>query len=197
MQKLNKTQERWLAVGLLLGIIIILSATVFIPWYNSLNETLEKIDDQVYQIQRYQRVIASREEVLSEVEQGRKKINALGYFYTQETYSLAAAELQKRIKGIAERAGGDISSTQVLPHKEQDELVRIAVKVRLIGDMDMLRVLLFEIQGEKPLMGIENITIIPKRGRRNRKTRKIEETGLVTITMEVSSYMRKKSDESE
>lgn len=197
MQKLNKTQERWLAVGLLLGIIIILSATVFIPWYNSLNETLEKIDDQVYQIQRYQRVIASREEVLSEVEQGRKKISALGYFYTQETYSLAAAELQKRIKGIAERAGGDISSTQVLPHKEQDELVRIAVKVRLIGDMDMLRVLLFEIQAEKPLMGIENITIIPKRGRRNRKTRKIEETGLVTITMEVSSYMRKKSDESE
>ncbi|MEE9336613.1 MAG: type II secretion system protein GspM [Methylococcaceae bacterium] len=197
MQKLNKTQERWLAVGLLLGIIIILSATVFIPWYNTLNETLEKIDDQVYQIQRYQRVIASREEVLSEVEQGRKKINALGYFYTQETYSLAAAELQKRIKGIAERAGGDISSTQVLPHKEQDELVRIAVKVRLIGDMDMLRVLLFEIQAEKPLMGIENITIIPKRGRRNRKTRKIEETGLVTITMEVSSYMRKKSDESE
>ncbi len=197
MQKLNKTQERWLAVGLLLGIIIILSATVFIPWYNTLNETLEKVDDQVYQIQRYQRVIASREEVLSEVEQGRKKINALGYFYTQETYSLAAAELQKRIKGIAERAGGDISSTQVLPHKEQDELVRIAVKVRLIGDMDMLRVLLFEIQAEKPLMGIENITIIPKRGRRNRKTRKIEETGLVTITMEVSSYMRKKSDESE
>jgi general secretion pathway protein M len=197
MQKLNKTQERWLAVGLLLGIIIILSATVFIPWYNTLNETLEKIDDQVYQIQRYQRVIASREEVLSEVEQGRKKINALGYFYTQETYSLATAELQKRIKGIAERAGGDISSTQVLPHKEQDELVRIAVKVRLIGDMDMLRVLLFEIQAEKPLMGIENITIIPKRGRRNRKTRKIEETGLVTITMEVSSYMRKKSDESE
>ncbi|MCF6202876.1 MAG: type II secretion system protein GspM [Methylococcaceae bacterium] len=197
MQKLSKTQERWLAVGLLLGIIIILSATVFIPWYNTLNETLEKIDDQVYQIQRYQRVIASREEVLSEVEKGRKKINALGYFYTQETYSLAAAELQKRIKGIVERAGGDISSTQVLPHKEQNELVRIAVKVRLVGDMDMLRVLLFEIQAEKPLMGIENITIIPKRGRRNRKTRKIEETGLITITMEVSSYMRKMSDESE
>jgi general secretion pathway protein M len=194
MQKLNKTQERWVAVGLLFSIFIIISAVVFIPWYNAINETLEKIEDQVYQIQRYQRVIASRDEVLNEVEQGRKKINALGYFFTQETYSLAAAELQKRIKGMVEGAGGDISSTQVLPYKEQDELIRIAVKVRLVGDMEMLRSLLFEISSAKPLMSIEDITIIPKRGKRNRKTREIEETGLLTLTLEVSSYMRKKSD---
>ncbi|MCK5828729.1 MAG: type II secretion system protein M [Methylococcales bacterium] len=194
MQKLNKTQERWVAVGLLFSIIIIICAVIFLPWYSAMKETLDKVDDQVYQIQRYQRVIASRDEVLSEVEKGRTKINALGYFFTQNTYSLAAAELQKRIKGMVERAGGDISSTQVLPHKEQDELIRIAVKVRLIGDMEMLRGLLFEVSAEKPLMSIEDITIIPKRGKRNRKTREIEETGLLTVTLEVSSYMRKKSD---
>lgn len=194
MQKLNKTQQRWLAVGLLFSILILLCAVIFVPWYNSINESLEKIDDQVYQIQRYQRVIASKDEVLHKVEQGRKKINALGYFFTHKTYSLAAAELQKKIKGIVKRAGGDISSTQVLPNKEQDELIRIAVKVRLVGDMEMLRSLLFEVSSEKPLMSIEDITIIPKRGKRNRITREIEETGVVTVTLEVSSYMRKKSD---
>lgn len=194
MQKLNKTQERWLAVGLLFSIIVIFCAVIFIPWHDTLNERLEQIDEQVYRIQRYERVISSRDEVLSKVEQGREKINALGYFYTQDTYSLASAELQKRIKDIAEAAGGEISSTQVLPHKEQDELVHIAVKVRLVGDMEMLRSLLFEIQGEKPLMSIEDITIIPQRGRRNRRTREIEETGRLTITLDVSSFMRKKSD---
>lgn len=197
MQKLSKKQERLLAVGLLVGLIIFFCTVVFIPWYNSLNETLEQIDDQVYRIQRYQRVIASHDEVLSKVDQGREEINALGYLYTQKTESLAAANLQKRIKEIAERAGGDISSTQVLPRKEQDTLVQIIVKVRLVGDMEMLRSLLFDIQAEKPLMSIENISIIPKRGKRNKKTRKMEETGQLTITMEVSSYMRKRSDSTE
>lgn len=191
MQKLNKIQQRWLALGLLLGVIILFSVVILIPWYNSLNETLEKIDDEVFQISRYQQVIASRGEVLTEVEQGREKINSLGYFYTEDTYSLASASLQKKIKQIVEGSEGEISSTQVLPHKEEDELVRIAVKVRLVGSMEMLRNILFKIQAEKPLMSIDNITIIPKRGRRNRKTREIEETGLITITLEVSSYMRK------
>jgi general secretion pathway protein M len=63
--------------------------------------------------------------------------------------------------------------------------------------MEMLRSLLFDIRAEKPLMSIENISIIPKRGKRNKKTRKIEETGQLTVTMEVSSYMRKYSDGTE
>ena len=197
MQKLSKKQERLLAVSLLVGIIIFFCVIVFIPWYNSLNETLEQIDDQVYRIQRYQRVIASHDEVLSKVDQGREEINALGYLYMQRTYSLAAANLQKRVKEISESADGEISSTQVLPNKEQDNLVQITVKVRLVGDMDMLRSLLYGIQAEKPLMSIENISIIPKRGKRNKKTRKMEESGQLTITMEVSSYMRKKSDSTE
>jgi general secretion pathway protein M len=197
MQKLSKKQERLLAVSLLVGIIVLFCAVIFIPWYNSLNETLDQVDDQVYRIQRYQRVIASHDEVLSKVDQGREKINALGYLYTQKNYSLAAASLQKRVKEIAGRAGGEISSTQVLPNKALDNLTQIIVKVRLVGDMEMLRSLLFDIRAEKPLMSIENISIIPKRGKRNKKTRKIEETGQLTVTMEVSSYMRKYSDGTE
>jgi general secretion pathway protein M len=80
-----------------------------------------------------------------------------------------------------------------LPQKDVDDLVRIAVKVKLLGDMEMLRTILHEIEVEKPFMIIDEISIIPRRGRRNRKTRQIEETGKVTVTLEVSSYMRKKS----
>ncbi len=193
MQKLNKQQQRWLALGLLLGIIFLVSAIIFIPWYSAINHKLENVERVAFTINRYERVIASKHEVSTGVERARKKINGLNYFYNHETNSLAEAELQTRIKEIARHANGEISSTQVLPQKDQDDLVRIAVKVKLLGDVEMLRTILYEIEIEKPFMLIDEISIIPRRGRRNRKTRQIEETGKVTVTLEVSSYMRKKS----
>jgi len=191
MQTLNDKQQRWLAIGLLLATVMSIALLIFMPWYNSLTKTLEDIDEQVFRDKRYQRVIASREEVLTEIEQGRKEINSLGYFSVQTKPSLAAAELQKRLKEMVQNADGEISSTQVLPNKDEDGLLRITVKVKLTGDMEMLRALLFEIDVEKPLMMIENLTIVPAPKKRNRKTRKREQTGKVVVTLEVSSYIRK------
>lgn len=191
MQTLNNTQQRWFALGLLCVTIVSLCMLVVLPWLSSRSELNNKIDEQVFRIKRYQRVIASREEVLIEVEQGREEINALGYFNTQVSTSLATAELQNSIKAMAKHAGGELSSSQVLPNKEQDGLLRIAVKVKLKGDMEMLRSLLYEIETEKPFLIIENITVLPAPKRRNRKTRKTEPTGNVVVTLEVSSYMRK------
>ena len=70
MQTLNNTQQRWLALGLLFGIIIGISALIVVPWLNHLSEINDDIEEQVFRIKRYQRVIASREEVLNDVEQG-------------------------------------------------------------------------------------------------------------------------------
>ncbi len=191
MQTLSNKQQRWLAISLLLFIIISIGLLIFIPWYSSLTTTLDDIDEQIFRDKRYQRVIASRDEVLIEIEKGRKEINELGYFNDQATPALAAAELQKRIKAMVQDADGEISSTQVLPNKDQSGLLRITVKVKLTGDMEMLKILLFEIDIEKPLMMIENLTIIPGRKKRNRKTRKQEQTDKVIVTLEVSNYMRK------
>ncbi len=191
MQTLNDKQQRWLAIGLLLSITICIGLLILIPWYGRLTQIQEDIEEQVFRDKRYQRVIASREEVLVEIDKGRIEINALGYFNEQATPALAAAELQKRIKQMVQDADGDISSTQVLPNKDESGLLRITVKVKLTGDMDMLRHLLFEIDIEKPLMIIENLTIIPGRKKRNRKTRQTEQTDKVIVTLEVSSYIRK------
>ena len=190
-QTLNNKQQRWVAIGLLLAILISLALLVLLPWYNSLTKTLDDIDEQVFRDKRYQRVIASRDEVLLEIEQGRAEMNSLGYFSDQKKPALAAATLQKRIKSIAQNAGGEISSTQVLPNKDKDGLLRITVKVKLTGDMEMLKHILFEIEMAKPLMMIETLTIVPGPKKRNRKTRKREATGKIVVTLEVSSYIRK------
>ncbi len=189
--QLNNKQQRWLALGLLLAIILIIGSAIFMPWYSAVSAMQEDTESLIFRIKRYERIIASRDQVMRGVEQARNDVNSRGYFYEQKTASLAAAALQEHIKKIINHAGGDLSSIQVLPQKTERELVRITVKIRLSGSMQMLRRLLFEIDTDKPLMHINSITIIPSVRRLKRKTIPKEESGQVTVTAEVSAYMKK------
>lgn len=193
MQTLNSLQQRWIALGLLFIMIISVATLIIVPWLSALSEIHDDIDAQVLRIKRYQRVIASREEVLSDIEQGRKDINALNYFNAQTSSSLATAELQNTIKTMTIEAGGELSSSQVLPNKDQDGLLLIAVKVKLTSNMQRLRSLLYAIETAKPLMIIEGITVLPAPKKRNRRTRLIKATEDIMITLRVSSYMRKQA----
>jgi len=192
MIKLSNQQQRWVAVGLLFGVIAIVAILVITPWYNALNHKLNAIDEQIFRLKRYQRVIMSRDEVLAAVRQRDRMLKSLGYFIEQTSTSLANAALQKRITDIVAHAGGDLNSIQVLPIQEENDLLRVAVKIRLYGNMEMLRNILYTINTEKPLMIINSLNVVPSAKRRNPRTRQMESTPNVIINLEVAGYMRKK-----
>jgi len=188
---LSKAQQRAWALGLLFALVFLLILLIFLPWYNQINTSRQEIDELVSKIQRYARVIDSRDEVLEKVERSRVAINALGYFNTQETPALASAELQTLIKNIIVAAGGSLDSTQVISQVEEEELIHIAVNVRLTGDIPMLRSALYQIETAKPLMMIEELDVRPIRGVRNRTTGQLEDSGMVSVNMQIASFMRK------
>ena len=188
--RLSKAQQSWLAAGLLMAVIVLLLAGVIMPSVSRVMDYKDEIEQLAFKIQRYKRIIASQDEVFEQVEETSLQIVDQGYFSNQETVALASAELQKFIKEAVSAAGGELTSTQVLPQKKQGVLTRIAVKIRLSGKMDMLRSVLYEIETAKPLLIVEQLDISPVRGKRNRKTRKVEPTGMLKINLEVVSFMR-------
>jgi general secretion pathway protein M len=191
LQKLSKIQQRILAIGLLIGVIVLIVTLVVWPWYTAVIDAQQDIKALVFRIQRYTRVIAGRNEVLDKVEQSKQGLNALGYFNDQATPALAAAELQAFIKNIIVTAGGVLESTQVLPQTEEEDLVHIAVNVRLTAEIPLLRSILYQIETAKPLKLVEELDVRPIRGIRNRMTGQLEDMGTVSINMQVASYMRK------
>jgi general secretion pathway protein M len=56
----------------------------------------------------------------------------------------------------------------------------------------VLRSVLYEIETSKPLILVEQLDIRPARGKRNRKTRKVEVTGKLNINFQVASFMKEK-----
>ncbi|MEQ1636937.1 MAG: type II secretion system protein GspM [Methylococcales bacterium] len=191
LQKLSKIQQRSLAIGLLVGAIVLILTLVIWPWYAQISSAKQEINDLVFRIQRYTRIIEGRNEVFEKVEQSKQSLNTLGYFNDQPTPALASAELQAFIKNTIVSAGGVLESTQVLPQTEEEDLIHIAVNVRLTGEIPMLRTVLYQIETAKPLKIIEELDIRPIRGVRNRMTGQLEDMGTVSINLQVASYMRK------
>lgn len=191
LQNLSKIQQRCLAIGLLVSVIALILALVIWPWYAQIQAAKEEIAKQTGRIQRYTRIIQGRDEVSAKVEQSKQEINALGYFNDQPSTALASADLQAFVKNTIVNAGGVLESTQDLPPVEEDDLIHIAVNVRLSGDTNMLRTVLYAIETAKPLKLIEELDVRPIRGVRNHMTGQLEDTGTISINIQIGSYMRK------
>jgi|GEM_PF-132095 len=187
------TRQRWMALGLLLAVMLVIFLLVIMPVFSMSSEYSDIRDDLMFRLQRYQRIIASKDTVLKNAEKIKKQYQQQGYFRSNETAALASADLQKFIKQAISAAGGQLTSTQSLPSKDEDAFTRITVKVRMTGTLETLRSVLYDIETATPVIIIQQLDIRPVRGRRNRKTRKIEPSNKLNINFQAASFMRLKS----
>ncbi len=193
LDQLNKQQQRWVALGLLGVVVLFVILIVIMPLINAGLDYNETKQDLAFRLKRYKEVIASKDKVMANAENVKRQYAEQEYFNTRETEALASADLQKFIKTAISAAGGQLTSTQVLPSKTEEDITRITVKVRMNGTIEHLRRVLYDIEMSKPLMLVEEMDIRPVRGRRNRKTRKIEPSNKMNVNFQVVSFMRIKS----
>jgi general secretion pathway protein M len=193
LEQLNKQQQRWLALGMLATVILSIALFLILPLVSSWIEYNETKQDLAFRLKRYKEVIASKDKVYDNAETIKQQYDEQEYFSDRETVALASADLQKFIKTTISATGGQLTSTQVLPSKTEEDITRIIIKVRMNGKIEHLRSILYEIEMSKPLMIVEELDIRPVRGRRNRKTRKIEPSNKMNVNFQVASFMRIKT----
>lgn len=189
----HSNQQRWLAVGLLAAVIVLFIVLAIAPLVSTSMEYYAEKKDLRFRLQRYQQIVARKTEVDQSIEQLKEQYQSQGYFNNSDTVALASAGIQRLIKNAVVQAGGELTSSQVLPSRSEDGLSRITVKVRISGDMEVLRGVLYEIENAKPVMIIDEVDIRPVRGRRNRRTRRIEPSNKLNVNFEVVGFMREQT----
>jgi general secretion pathway protein M len=117
-----------------------------------------------------------------------------GYFNSQQTDALASAEMQDFIKKSIVDAGGQLSSTQAIPVSLKGGFSRITVRVRMTGNSEVLRAVLYKIETSTPLIVVDQIDIRPMRGRRSMTSHKIEPSNDLNVNFQAVSFMRKKPE---
>lgn len=189
MAAYNKTR-RWIAVGLLVAVIAIFSVVVITPIVSKGMELHETKNALVFKLQKYQRILARKEAVTEGMDKIKAQHLSQGYFNTQGTGALASADVQEFIKRAIVDAGGQLTSTQALPVSNKDGFSRIMVKVRMTGNIEELRAVLYKMETSVPLIIVDQIDIRPVRGIRNRRTRQIESSNELNVNFQAVSFMR-------
>jgi general secretion pathway protein M len=197
---LNAQQQRWLAVGLLIVVILIAGLLIIAPVVSkglALNDTQNNL---LSKLQQYERILSRKDAVFASREKIKQQSMEQGYFNGQETEAVASAEMQDLIKQIIVGAGGQLTSTQTIPadNSVPDDTTKfnhIVVRVSMTGNSDILRTVLYKIETAVPLIIIDQIDIRPMRGRRNRKTGLVDPTNELAINFQAVSFMRKPPNE--
>ncbi|MEI6706837.1 MAG: type II secretion system protein GspM [Methylococcales bacterium] len=195
-ERLTAKQQRWLAVGLLLVVSLIVGLLIIAPVVSKGLVLLDAKNNLVFKLRQYERILAKKEAVIESQEHIKQQSEAQDYFIKQETEALASAEMQKLIKDYIASVGGQLSSTQTIPSSDNAtnstaKFNRIIVRVSMTGSSEMLRTVLYKIETAKPLMIIDQIDIRPVRGRRNRVTGQIDASNELAINFQAVSFMRK------
>jgi general secretion pathway protein M len=203
----TKQVQRWLAVGLLIAAILVIGPVVIMPVINKGLELHEAKDNLAFRLQQYERILARKDAVAASMNAIREQHRQRGLLNSQSTGALASADVQEFIKKTVVEAGGKLSSTQALPVSEttrgnalskqpgaKNEFSRITVSVRMTGNTEVLRAVLYKLETSTPLIVINQIDIRPMRGVRSRTTRQIEPSNELNINFQAVSFMRKQPE---
>ncbi len=186
-------QQRWLAVGLLIAVLLVIIFVIIVPVVSKEIELHEAKNNLVFRLEQYERILAKKDAVIISMDHIKQQQDKQGYFNSQKTDALASAEMQEFIKKAIVDAGGQLSSTQALPVSNKNKFNRITVRVRMTGNSEVLRAVLYKIETSNPLIIIDQIDIRPMRGTRNRITRQIESSNELNVNFQAVSFMRKQA----
>ncbi len=183
-------KQRWIALGLFFLVLILVIFLAIVPAVSAALEYNEQKQELAFRLQRAKRIVDKKDSVLKNIASLEQQYQQQNYFNTRETVALASADLQKIVKSAISQAGGQLSSTQVLPSKSRNGLNKVVVKVRMVGDIEVVRSVMHEIETAVPLLVIDQFDARPVRGKRQRKTRKILPDNKININFQVTAYMR-------
>ena len=185
--RLSSGHSRVLAVILLLAAAGLVYAFVMMPIWQSHQETRNAVASHEEQIARLLGVAANTR-ALSEQRNALQSRGELGrYLLAGSSTTLAAAGLQERIKSIVEGTGGRLTSTRVLNPESEHGFTRVAIGVRLALDTVALQEVLYQLEGQRPLLVIDELMVIARRARSTRRTR--DKADNLDVRFQISGFM--------
>jgi general secretion pathway protein M len=159
IDKLDRKQQRQFAVGILAVALIAVVLITAGPVWVANNSRQAALDDAHERLQRYQQIAGRDNELLPQYEAMLRKQRSAGNHLRSETSALAGAELQRIAKTITSANQAQILSTQLMPVSEEQGFLRVALKVRLRGNLAAILQSLYDFETGDVYMFVDNVAL--------------------------------------
>lgn len=160
--QLSRNSGRALFMGF--NALVVLAAFGLVA---ALADHVEGLDDEIAQKQqvlgRLEAILAREGDVRASSERIKTQLTE-GDFLKGANEGVIAAELQIRLKNVAERNGARVLTMQGLTLPADDVLRYIGAKVALVGTHQQLQRAIHEIEADKPYLFIRNASLKPTTG---------------------------------
>jgi len=113
--------------------------------------------------------------------------SAVGFMQSSNS-SLAAAELQNRIKSSVEAAHGELRSTQILPAREEGAFRRISIRGQIAVNTAALQRVFYDLESATPFLFLDNVEI---RSRPARRSSGAEDDPILEVRFDLYGYLRR------
>ena len=154
---LSPPVSRALALAILIGVIGGLYYGIVRPIvdnYGTTRTSIDQLQDTLMRYQRAARDLAPRQAELAALKQRQ---SAQDGFLQGANDTLVAAQIQNRIKALADATKGELRSTQVLPSQDEGKLRRITVRGQMSTTLSGALRVFHGLESVSPLLFIDNV----------------------------------------
>ncbi|MGE0385514.1 MAG: type II secretion system protein GspM [Gammaproteobacteria bacterium] len=152
-------RQRALAAALLVTLLACAWVLLFQPWLLRFNTLRADLADAGFRLERYREAARQREELSAQLARVRADRTDQAVFVAGANPALAAAALQRHIRGLAQHHGAQIRSTQTLAPARVEGATRVTVKIALRTGMEALTRLLYAVETGTPYVIIQGLDI--------------------------------------
>jgi general secretion pathway protein M len=192
MESLSPPVRRLVALALLAAVILAVWGYVVAPVVAGYREAAESIAQSRQQLAQYRRIAARAPQLQAELDRLRQgELSRVGLLEGDKD-TLVVAELQNRIKTLAEASGGELRSLQALPVRDEEHLRQITVRAHLsFGEEGLLQVL-HALESSRPYLFIDNVDVRSRTTRPRRAPNQPEAPAGIALEarFDVIGYMR-------
>jgi hypothetical protein len=187
---LSPAVSRIAAVAILVALIAILYlgiAKPIVDSYQSMDDDTAQLQEQ---LRRYQRAGSDRAQRQADLAALAQRSSAADGFLQGANDTLVAAQIQNRLKALADIAHAELRSTQVLPAQDEGALRRISVRGQFATNIQGALQIFHGIEAQYPLLFIDNLDIRARQGSvRETRGRDTGDSGALDVQFDITGYM--------
>jgi general secretion pathway protein M len=187
IEKLNPRQRRLLALAILLLVLGVVFSITVLPVLMANQHYRDSIAGLESRLQKLQRAAAIGDSLQPQYEQLKRWQTSDAQYLKSNSAALAAAELQRLVKRVIVAKNAEVVSTQILTTRQEEGFDRVALKVRIRGELGNIIQAFHVLESGEPFVFLENVSVRASRGRRVRG--QVAPLQTLDIDMELIAYM--------
>ena len=162
-------RERWIALGLLVGVLLVAYALLVHPWWTV---PMREAGDRIVRLQqrdaRLRAELAQAPLVQKRLQEAQQRLMTRPGFLPEATSELAVAGLVQRLETVVAQASPRNRSCQIqnrspLQGEGSETYTRVAVQVRLRCGTPELATVLHALEAGTPRLFVENLNVLAQR----------------------------------